>query len=675
MEQALFEYRAAKIPNDTGAAPRNLSAKIREKQISLLRHGFLRMVALLVLCHVVFISLNWQNTLLVSAVLCIAGTSVLDVLHSAFKHKLMPDNIRQHFNQNLWIGFFNTLNFSCGLSLALTPLLFPALSLLDIIIFFTLMTITMFSAAILYAIYLPAYYAFAIPLIFGMSYSLWRMAPNDLHLIIVTCPLFLLAASYIASFVNRISIRALTQKLSHQITSQKLFHDNHRKEQERQLTEKRLQYLAYHDELTGLGNRKLMQIRLTNMIALPQYRLGSVAVMMIHIDRLQIINTALGHPTGDRLLQKLAKRLRMVARYINTMIRFSSDQFALILDSNTDPKSLKVFAKVLIRLLSKPCTLDEHELIIGASIGISRFPEHADEVQQLITQADLAMNQAKYCGGNTVQFFDEIMTSISRERLAMESRLRQAIQEKQLEVYYQPKVNLQTNTITSAEALIRWHQKSGSISPAVFIPLAEEMGRIDDIGNFVLEKACAHAVYWLKQGWEIKVSVNIAAIHLLQGGLVNKIKLLLRKNLLPPRLLELEITESQLMDDIEQAILIMQAIRAMGVGLSIDDFGTGYSSLSYIKRLPVDTLKIDRAFISHNHECQIDSAITKAIIAMAQSLDLKVVAEGVERVEQMDQLQEYGCDEAQGFYISKPLPFNRFTMLLAAEFSNNPERL
>ncbi|WP_281648184.1 EAL domain-containing protein [Parendozoicomonas sp. Alg238-R29] len=431
-------------------------------------------------------------------------------------------------------------------------------------------------------------------------------------------------------------------------------------------TEERLRYLSNYDSLTGLANRTLFQSRLHEALKIAEKDSKELAVIMIDLDRFRQINDSLGHSTGDELLRHVSRRLLRHTARMHTTARLASDEFAIVIDNWTDKEILEELSKEIIKTLSTPYTIDNHELLIGASIGISRFPENGRELQGLISQADTAMNQSKYLGGNTVQFFNDNMRTSSHERMILERNLRQAIDGDQLEVFYQPKMTLAEGSITTAEALVRWnHPEEGLVMPGKFIALAEETGMIGDIGDFVLEQSCRQARSWLDRGWEIRVSVNISAHQLRKGNLAKQVRETLQRTELPAYLLELEITESQLMDDIEQSIEMLTLVRDQGVTLSIDDFGTGYSSLSYLKRLPVDTLKIDRSFISHLDSNDDDSAITRAIIAMAHSLDLRVVAEGVENRSHIDFLQKHSCDEVQGYFISKPLPVREFDKFLA----------
>ncbi len=311
-------------------------------------------------------------------------------------------------------------------------------------------------------------------------------------------------------------------------------------------------------------------------------------------------------------------------------------------------------------------TVDGHELVISASIGISLLPENAREVSALITQANMAMQHAKHLGGDNFQFFTDNLQACTLERLQLENQLRKAIDSGQLEVFYQPKLDLSLDSLQAAEALVRWrHPQRGLVSPADFIPLAEETGLIGAIGEFVLRRAASQACEWRQQGLgDIRVSVNVSVHQLRQGNLTTLVRRVLEETGLPAHLLELELTESQLLDNVESVLHTLNQLRELGVKLAIDDFGTGYSSLSYLKRLPVDYLKIDRTFVRDLTEDGEDAAITRAIIAMAHSLELKVVAEGVEEQQQLDFLKSQGCDEIQGFLISRPIEAIHFASLL-----------
>ncbi len=432
-------------------------------------------------------------------------------------------------------------------------------------------------------------------------------------------------------------------------------------------TEERLTYLANFDPLTGLANRNRFRERLYEAIAYADAKQQSFALITIDLDRFKQINDSLGHEVGDNLLQQVSRRLTQHTSHAHSVARLAADEFSLIIDNNPTQDAISALGETIVQAVSKPYRIHDHELIIGASIGVAMFPENARELQTLISQADMAMAQAKYLGGNNLQFYNRNLQSASRERVALETSLRKAISNGELETYYQPKMTLAGDTITKAEALVRWnHPEEGLITPGRFISIAEESSLINDIGEFVMRQACQQARTWLDQGWEIRVSVNLSVSQLRQAQLIELIRTVLEETRLPPHLLELELTESLIMDDIERTIEALHAIRQLGVTISIDDFGTGYSSLSYLKRFPVDALKIDRSFISSLDTSEDDSAITRAIIVMAHSLDLKVVAEGVEKPSHLQFLRDNACDEVQGYFISKPLPAAEFSQFLAS---------
>lgn len=434
----------------------------------------------------------------------------------------------------------------------------------------------------------------------------------------------------------------------------------------RREAEERLRYLTHYDELTGLANRVLFMERLHEAGQRARHEGRRVALLHLDLDRFKLLNDSLGHEVADQLLRQMSHRLLQAVPEADTVARLSGDEFAVILDAYT---SLSALARIAGRLLAKlrvPMTIGDHELVVSASMGISLMPENAREISTLVSQAGMAMRHAKHLGGNTFQFFTDNLHARTVERLQLENQLRKSIEQGQLEVFYQPKLCLADDSINSAEALVRWRcPEQGLVSPGEFIALAEETGLIGPIGEFVLRTACRQAREWQRQGLaDLRVSVNISVHQLRQGNLVRLIHEVLEETGLPPRLLELELTESQLLDNVESVISIFRQLRELGVKLAIDDFGTGYSSLSYLKRFPVDYVKIDQTFVrdlSHGGE---DAAITRAIIAMAHSLGLKVVAEGVETQEQMDFLKLQRCDEIQGYLISRPVETPAFASLL-----------
>ncbi|MFV3305281.1 EAL domain-containing protein [Pseudomonas sp. NY15181] len=420
--------------------------------------------------------------------------------------------------------------------------------------------------------------------------------------------------------------------------------------------EERLRYLSHYDELTGLANRSLFKERLHEASQRARQEGRTAALLLIDLDRFKLLNDSLGHEVADQLLRQMSRRMTQTVPEADTIARLSGNEFAVLIDSYA---SLAALARLSSRLLAKlrtPMTVGGHELVISASVGISLLPDNAWEISALMSQANMAMHHAKHLGGNTFQFFTDNLQACTLERLQLETRLRKAIDEGQLDVHYQPKLNLANERLDSAEALVRWrHPEMGMVPPGDFIGLAEETGLIGAIGEFVLRRACQQARAWQRQGHELRVSVNLSVHQLRTGNLVELVRTVLDETGLPPHLLELELTESQLLDNVESVTTTFRQLREMGVKLAIDDFGTGYSSLSYLKRFPVDYVKIDQTFIRDLSQQGEDAAITRAIIAMAHSLELKVVAEGVEHAEQLSFLRAHQCDEIQGFLISPPL--------------------
>ena len=434
----------------------------------------------------------------------------------------------------------------------------------------------------------------------------------------------------------------------------------------RRQVEERLRYLTHYDELTGLANRSLLKERLDEACQRVRRSGRNLAVLHLDLDRFKTLNESLGHEIADELLKEIARRISQVLPDADTLARLSGDEFVVLLEAYGSLSGLVHLGTRLLKRIRQPVIVDGHELVVSASIGATLMPDNAREAIVLLRQADTAMQHAKHLGGNTLQFFTDRLQLASVETLQLENQLRKALDEDQLEVFYQPRMRLADDYIDAAEALVRWrHPHQGLIAPGHFIPLAEETGLIIPLGETVLRKACAQARRWQQDGTgEIRVSVNLSAKQLRQGNLVTLVRQVLDDTGLPARLLELELTESQLLDDVENAITTCRQLRELGVSLAIDDFGTGYSSLSYLKRFPVDYVKIDRAFVAELDQCGEDAAIVRAIIAMAHSLELKVVAEGVETEPQRDFLRAQGCDEIQGYLLSPPVEAVRFVQLL-----------
>lgn len=434
----------------------------------------------------------------------------------------------------------------------------------------------------------------------------------------------------------------------------------------RRASEERMRFLSHYDELTGLANRVLFRERLHEAAQRAMQRGRPLALLHIDIDRFKLINDSLGHETADQVLKEMARRISNAMPEADTIARLAGDEFAVLFDAYANLSSLARVSSRLLGKLRAPLHVNGHELVIGASIGISLLPDNARVAADLTIQANTAMQHAKHLGGDTFQFFTESQRASTLERLQLENQLRKAIEEQQLEVFYQPKLHIANGRLDAAEALVRWrHPVRGLVMPGEFIALAEQTGLIGAVGEFVLRQACWQAQQWQRHGLpEVRVSVNLSGQQLRQGKLVSMVRQTLHDTGLAPHCLELELTESQLLDGIEHISQTFQQLRDLGVKLAIDDFGTGYSSLSYLKRLPVDYVKIDQSFVRGLDKAEEDVVITQAIISMAHSLGLRVVAEGVETPGQLEILTRQGCDEIQGYLISRPVPAHDMAQLL-----------
>ncbi|HJV54078.1 MAG TPA: EAL domain-containing protein [Noviherbaspirillum sp.] len=437
---------------------------------------------------------------------------------------------------------------------------------------------------------------------------------------------------------------------------------------ERKQNEQTIRHLAFHDPLTGLPNRRLFNDRLQQAIVALQRRGNAFALMLLDLDRFKTVNDTLGHDIGDALLKAVAARLSACVRQGDTLARMGGDEFALLSFDVGQPEDTAHIAGKLVDAFREPFHLYGHELYMTASVGVTLYPADATDGDALIRNADIALYRAKDCGRNNFQFFTEDMNVAIMQRLQLENSMRWAIERGEFQLYFQPQVDIVSGRIRGTEALIRWsHPELGMVSPAKFIPLAEETGMIAQIGEWVLRTACAQAKAWQRAGAPMRVAVNLSARQFLQGDLADTIEGVLREQQLPPSLLEVELTEGVLMEDTSQTAAILDRLHRMGVQISIDDFGTGYSSLSYLKRLPIHVLKIDQSFVRDIHTDPDDRAIVTAVIALAHSMKLEVVAEGVETREQLSFLREYGCDVMQGYLFSKPVPGDAVLAMLTAD--------
>ena len=428
---------------------------------------------------------------------------------------------------------------------------------------------------------------------------------------------------------------------------------------ERKRAEQELRYLANYDTLTGLPNRALLGERLAHAVMRARRTSRKVAVLFLDMDRFKHVNDSMGHAIGDRVLKAVGERLRSSVRDGATVARLGGDEFTVVLEDIHHSEESEKIAAELLDVFSEPLDLESgQQVVISPSIGISLYPDHAQVPTDLVKYADTAMYQAKEAGRNMYMLYTPAMDAVARQRAGMLGGLRLALERSELSIVYQPILDLDAGNIVGVEALLRWNsQDFGEVPPGVFIPLAEEAGLIERIGEFVLYQACAQLVAWERNGLPgIRMSVNLSALQLLRDELTQHLCEVLAEFKLTPQQVELELTESVLMANPELAIHTLDRLHSLGVSIAIDDFGTGYSSLSYLKRLPIDTLKIDRSFVGDITTDPDDEAITKTIISMAHSLDLNVVAEGVETLQQLEYLHEHGCDAIQGHWLSPPLP-------------------
>ncbi|MDZ7790439.1 MAG: EAL domain-containing protein [Xanthomonadales bacterium] len=440
---------------------------------------------------------------------------------------------------------------------------------------------------------------------------------------------------------------------------------------DRKRYEEQLERQYSQDTLTGVASRNLLQDRVEQAIAASRHDHRAVALLFIDLDQFKRINDSLGRAAGDTVLREVADRLRRATFSRDTVARISSDEFVILLTDVDDVDELPRRVKAFIECFKQPFGVAGRQMKITSSIGISVFPANGEDYNNLLRNADIAMYRAKQLGASQFRFYTDDMNASALKRVDMESRLQHAVEERRMELYYQPIIDLESNSVVSAEALLRWHDEQRWISPDEFIPVAEDMGLIIPLGRWVLEEAARQTRIWLDTGLNLRMSVNLSARQFRDPDLGQHIRQALKQAGVPANRLRLEITESVIMDSAEAAASILGELQAMGLGISIDDFGTGYSSLAYLRRFPIDQFKIDRSFIQELQQHNESEAIVMAIIRLARSLGLSTVAEGVETAGQRDYLAQSGCDLVQGFLYSRPLPPEEFVDWVAEHHKNN----
>jgi diguanylate cyclase (GGDEF)-like protein len=421
--------------------------------------------------------------------------------------------------------------------------------------------------------------------------------------------------------------------------------------------------MAHHDALTDLPNRVLFRVRMTEALAQRERNHSSFAVLCIDLDNFKLVNDTLGHPIGDRLLQAVAERVELVMRRGDTAARLGGDEFAVLVHDVKSPEELAAYSEKLIEVVSEPYLIDGLAVSVGTTVGIAVAPGDGEDADRLLRNADLALYRAKADGKSTYRFFETEMDARAQMRRQLEIDLRSALAAGRLEVHYQPLVELATGAILGFEALLRWpHPKRGYVPPSEFIPLAEEANLIGPLGNYVLRRACADATAWPDH---VSLAVNLSPLQFRVGNVFVTVKEALRESGLKPHRLDLEITESVLLECTDQVIAALYSLRALGARISMDDFGTGYSSLSYLRSYPFDKIKIDRTFVRDLKNNPQTLAIVRAILGLAAGLDMRVVAEGIETKEDRDCLAAEGCKEGQGYYFGYAQPQSEVLRLLS----------
>ncbi|MCF6409260.1 bifunctional diguanylate cyclase/phosphodiesterase [Pseudalkalibacillus salsuginis] len=432
------------------------------------------------------------------------------------------------------------------------------------------------------------------------------------------------------------------------------------------MAEEKISHLAYHDSLTGLPNRVYFHERLGEAIGTAKQMKEKLAVMVVDLDEFKMINDSLGHQAGDRILKHVSRNMNGMIQEGQFLARFAADEFLIFIPKANESEKILSLAKNILSVIKKPILLNGKEYVLSGSIGISLYPTDAADDVMLLKNANLAMHRAKLEGRSSVQFFTMEMDDSINERLEMENHLRKAMVLGEFELFYQPQINISDEEVFACEALLRWnHTKQGMIPPNVFIPIAEEAGLINEIGKWVLDKACKQAKKWHNQGLKaLSVCVNVSGKQFQRVEFVDEVKESLRVSGLNASSLHIELTESIMLEDVEHSLWTINQLRNLGVKISVDDFGTGYSSLSYLRDFPIDILKIDQSFIRNLDEFNSDAAIVRAIITMCEGLNVTVLAEGVETRNQLLTLKNFGCDQVQGYYISKPVRPSQIDLFL-----------
>lgn len=432
--------------------------------------------------------------------------------------------------------------------------------------------------------------------------------------------------------------------------------------EERLSAERAIEYLAYHDTLTDLPNRTLVQTRLEHAITVARNNRHQCAIAFVDIDNFKSINDSLGHAAGDQLLKTMAERLSQCINTNDTLARYGGDEFILIISHLEDAEALLPSIEKVLTLVQEPCDLNGEEVTVTASVGLVLFPDDGETFDILLQKADTAMYRAKELGGNTYQYFETAMNTAATEYLSIRNGIKKGLDRNEFELYYQPQLDIDSNRVVGVEALVRWnHPEWGIVSPARFIPIAEDSGLILPLSNWILDEACQQAMAWQAAGLPpLRMAVNLSAIQFQRDNLVERVTSSLNKSGLSPKLLELELTESIMMLDSELTLATVHQLKALGIRFAVDDFGTGYSSLSYLKQFAVNVLKIDQSFVRNVASNDNDLAIVNAVIQMAHSLGLDVIAEGVETPAALEVLDRYGCNEAQGYLFGKPMTAHAF---------------